>query len=135
MIAGYRISSISAQRRNAVAKRIDINSTPRITSVEKRGKDLAIGFEFLMAYNPDIGQINIAGELLYRDKGAAAEFKKWKSEGKLSEKVDIEVKNFLFRKCLSLGVALSEQLQLPPPVMFPFLVQKKEQPENTTYIG
>jgi len=137
LIIAYRITSITAERRDVQTRRIDVNSTPKIVSVEKRKKDLGIGFEFLTIYNPNMGQVRIIGELLYREKNLKEVLNYWEKNGKLPEKTDIEVKNFLFRKCLTLGVTLSEQLNLPPPVMFPMLAEKKElrEEDKTTYIG
>lgn len=139
-IVGYNISSIVAERRALPAKKININSTPRITSVEDRivpitkRDTLAIGFEFLTTYSPNIGQIKINGELLYVGKDMKDILTFWKNKRSLPKEVDIVVKNFLFRKCLTLGVNLSEQLQLPPPLMFPMLAPKKDE-ERTSYIG
>lgn len=138
MIIAYRITSITAERKEVQASRIDISSTPKIVSVERKKKDLGIGFEFTIVYNPNMGQIKITGELLYREKSLKEVLDYWKRNGKLSERTDIEVKNFLFRKCLTLGVALSEQLNLPPPVMFPMLAPQKDklkEEDKTTYIG
>jgi len=140
LIIAYRITSITAERKSVQANRIDVNSTPKIVSVEKRKRDVGIGFEFLTVYNPNMGQIKINGEVLYREKTLNEVLDCWKNNGKLPEKTDVEVKNFLFRKCLTLGVALSEQLNLPPPVMFPVLAYKEklkeeEKKDRTRYIG
>lgn len=139
-IIGYNISSIQAERRNLQAKKIDISSTPRINSVIERNLTfpakqiaLAISFEFKTSYNPDIGQIKFVGELLYSDKNTKKILDFWDKKNKLPDNVDMEVKNFLFRKCLILGINISENLQLPPPIMFPALSQKKD--EDTKYIG
>ena len=51
-------------------------------------------------------------------------WKEWKKNKKLPVNVDIEIKNFLIRKCLTLSVPLSESLQLPPPVIFPIIRKK-----------
>lgn len=138
MIIGYRINSIKAERKDVKTRRIDVNSTPKIIFVGKEKRVLKIGFEFLTVYNPNMGEIKIDGELLYKEKNVKEILNYWEKNGKLPMKIDIEVKNFLFRKCLSLGVALSEQLNLPPPVMFPMLVSKKDrskEEEKTRYIG
>lgn len=139
-VIGYNISSIQAERRNVQAKKIDINSTPRINSVIERNltfpvkqNALAISFEFKTNYNPDIGQIKFVGELLYTDKNPKKILDLWEKKNKLPDDVDIELKNFLFRKCLTLGITISENLQLPPPIMFPALSKKKD--EDTKYIG
>jgi len=139
-IIGYNISLIQAERRNVQAKKIDISSTPRINSVIERDmafpakqSALAVSFEFKTNYNPDIGQIRFVGELLYTDKNTKKVLEFWDKKNKLPDNVDMEIKNFLFRKCLTLGINISESLQLPPPIMFPVLMKKKD--EDTRYIG
>jgi len=144
-IIGYQIISMNAERKNMQLKTIDINSTPKIIAVQEREikltekqNALAINFEFLTTYKAEgnqIGEIKIVGELLYTEKGLNKVLDFWKKKNKLPDQTDIEVKNFLFRKCLTLGIFISENLQLPPPVMFPVLVQKKEREEETRYIG
>ncbi|MBS3055307.1 MAG: hypothetical protein J4452_02325 [Candidatus Aenigmarchaeota archaeon] len=138
-IIGYHISSITAERREISTEKIDINSAPKINSVEQRDMTypikqaaLAISFEFETTYTPNIGEIRIAGEILYSNKNLKKISEFWDKQNKLPEDIDIEVRNFLFRKCLSLGVNLSENLQLPPPVLFPLISDSQK---DNTYIG
>jgi hypothetical protein len=144
-IIGYQITLMNAGRKNFQLKKIDIGSTPKITNVEEKEikmaekqQALAIGFEFLTVYKSEgdqVGEIKIVGELLYTEKNLKKILDFWKKKNRLLDQVDIEVKNFLFRKCLTLGIFISENLQLPPPVMFPVLIPRKEKEEETRYIG
>ncbi len=129
-VLGHSITSLNASRKSLVAKKIDINSTPRIVDVKEKSMDipgltgnkqpvLGINFEFETDYNPDIGSIKI--------------IKEWDKNKKLPQVVDVEVKNFLLRKCLLLGVSISQEMQLPPPLVIPFMRAKKEQAPD--YIG
>jgi hypothetical protein len=66
--------------------------------------------------------------------------KNWEKNKKLPKEVEIEVKNFLFRKCLTIGVNLSENMQLPPPLIFPRVMSKpaqvvSKQEQDLSYIG
>jgi len=139
MIVGFSIKTISADRKDLPRGRIDINSTPRITSIEesKMGflnkKPLSIEFEFITRYEPRIAEIRILGNVLYLGKDIKNTIKLWKEKKVIPKEVDIEIKNFLFRKCLSIGMDLSENMQLPPPLMFPRVVPKQK--EELTYIG
>lgn len=137
-IVGYHISSISAERKDSTAEKIDISSVPKINSVEQKDMTypikqpaLAISFEFETVYTPDVGEIRIEGELLYSSKNLKAISDFWGKQSKLPQDIDAEVRNFLFRKCLALGINLSENLQLPPPVVFPIVSDL----EDTNYIG
>lgn len=141
---GHSITSLNASRKSLVAKKIDINSTPRIVDVKEKSMDipgltgnkqpvLGINFEFETDYKPDIGSIKIAGEIIYTGTDNKKIIKEWDKNKKLPQDVDVEVKNFLLRKCLLLGVSISQEMQLPPPLVIPFMRAKKEQAPD--YIG
>jgi hypothetical protein len=140
MIVGFSIKTISAERKEVPRGRIDINSTPKVISVSdskvdfvSKQKPLNLEFEFVTKYEPDVGEIKILGNVFYVGKDMKDTLKTWKKEKRLSKGVDIEVKNFLFRKCLTIGMNLSENMQLPPPLIFPRIVPKQK--EELTYIG
>jgi len=140
MIVGFGIKSISGERKNIPKGRIDVNSTPFILSVSKsseglfrKEKPLNIDFEFVIKYEPDIGEIKIKGNVFYVGKNMKEILKIWHKEKKLSKESEIEVKNFLFRKCLTIGVNLTENMQLPPPIIFPRVALQKK--EDLSYIG
>ena len=144
MIVGFSIRYISAERKTRPKGRINIKSTPNIVSISqaksglmRKKKHLDIGFEFTTKYEPDVGEIRIIGNALYIGKGIKKIMSNWKKEKKLPKEFEIEIKNFLFRKCLSIGLTLSENMQLPPPIMFPAIIPKRtpKKPENLTYIG
>jgi len=144
MIVGFSIKSIFAERKSIPRGRIDINSSPKIFSVKKskkgflkKNKPLNIEFEFHTRYEPKIGEIKIMGNVFYVGKKMKNIQKMWEKEKKLPKEVDMEIKNFLFRKCLSIGLNLSENMQLPPPLIFPRVVPKKvlTKKADLRYIG
>jgi len=144
MIVGFSIKSIVAERKNIPKGRIDINSTPKIISITKSKREfinkdtpLSIEFEFFTRYEPDIGIIKIMGNVFYISKKMNDIIKTWNKEKKIRKEVDMEIKNFLFRKCLSIGLNLSENMQLPPPLMFPRVVPKTflNKKADLKYIG
>ncbi len=132
-VFGYNLSSISAERKEVKKiEKLDVNSAPKIVSVEERTIDvgikqdtLAIGFEFSTMYSPNIGHIKLKGEVLYVSKDNKKVLKDWKKDKRLPQDVDIEVKNFLFKRCLLLGIDLSDSLQLPLPIVFPTIVPEE----------
>ena len=138
-VVGYTIKSVVAERKKSITNRLDVSSTPKVTSVEEKdiealGKQpaLVIGFEFESNYKPDVASIRIVGDLVYTAKNNKDILKTWKKDGKLQDEVEMEVKNFLFKKCLTLGIYIADEMQLPPPLGFPTVVPKEEQPK---YIG
>ena len=145
MIVGFSIKSIFAERKSIARGRIDINSAPKILSITKskkgflkKDRPLNIEFEFHTRYEPKIGEIKIMGNVFYMGKKMKNILKMWENEKKYPKEVDIEIKNFLFRKCLSIGLNLSENMQLPPPLIFPRVVPKKfvtKKKADLRYIG
>jgi len=143
-IIGFHIRFISAVKKSLPKGRIDVNSTPSIVSVNKtqigfkeKEDALDIGFNFVTKYEPDLGEIKIEGNVMYVGSKMKETLNSWKKEKKLAPEVDVEVKNFIFRKCLTIGINLSENMNMPPPLMFPTVVlNKKEKNESDMrYIG
>lgn len=143
-IIGFHIKSISADKRNLPKDRIDINSTPSIVSVnkttvglKKKEEALNISFQFTTKYEPDVGEIKIEGDVMFIGNKLDNVIKLWNKEKKILPEVEVEVKNFLFRKCMTIGINLSESMNLPPPLMFPTIVVNKDQKKETDmrYIG
>lgn len=145
-VIGFSLTSVKAERKELQKiESLNVNSTPTITSVEERPipfmegqNSLILGFEFNTIYEPNIGSIKMSGELVYTSKDSKKILKEWNKEKKLSIETDAEIKNYLFRKCLTFSLNISEQLQLPAPIGFPVIVPQqegKEQDKKASYIG
>lgn len=144
-VLGHSITSLSANRNSVNNKKIDINSSPKITGVKEKDIDvsaitgsknsvLGVDFEFSTDYKPEIGSIKMKGEVIYSGTDNKKVLKEWEKNKKLPQDVDIEVKNFLLKKCLLLGVSISQEMQLPPPLVIPTLRAKAEK-ASPDYIG
>ena len=142
-VIGHSIRSLNAGRKSLIANKIDINSTPKIKDVKEKKitvpgvtdkqSVLTVDFEFETTYKPDIGNIKINGDLMYTGDDNKKVLKEWEKNKKLPAEADIEIKNFLLRKCLLLGVTISQEMQLPPPLVIPSLKAKTAHEPN--YIG
>ncbi len=133
---------MQANRVKKVPKgRINISSSPKIKSIKEiqppfsNKKALEITFEFVTKYEPNVGEIKIKGVVIYSGDKIKDQLKTWKKEKKLIKEIEVEIKNFLFRKCLGLEITISEQMQLPPPIMFPHVVAKEQKKPDLSYIG
>jgi len=138
MIIGYTFESIEAKRAE-ISGRVDVSSSVKIEfarekeiEIGEKKKVVEIGFKFDVEYKPTDAKISFSGTLLYTNKNNKEIVKSWEKEKKLPEDVDIEVKNFLFKKCLSLALTISEEIRMPSPLPFPMIVKKKEE---SGYIG
>lgn len=141
-IVGYYIKSIDAKKRNPAKDRVDINTNVNIANMEKanvgiknKEPSLDISFEFHTRYEPNVGEIRLEGNVMYVGPKVNEAIKMWKNEKKILQDVDVEVKNFLLRKCMTIEINLAENMGLPPPLMFPTVVVGKKQEGDTRYIG
>ncbi|MBU5689575.1 MAG: hypothetical protein QXM68_01405 [Candidatus Aenigmatarchaeota archaeon] len=142
-VVGYYIRSIEAKRRNPTKDRVDINTNLKITAMEKanvgiknKEPSIDISFELHTRYEPDVGEISMEGNVMYIGPNINEALKMWKNEKKILQDVDIEVKNFLLRKCMTIEINLAENMGLPPPIMFPTVIPADKRPQgDTRYIG
>ena len=145
-IVAYYIDGMNAKRSTQPTGRVDIKSGSKILSIgetktgmKNKFEALAIDFEFKTIYEPGVGEITFNGRLVYVGDDVKEGLKLWEKKKDVPEKIGIEVKNFLFRKCLGLGITISENMNLPPPVFFPIVTQKPKGNEinmdDLRYIG
>lgn len=132
-IIGMKLDSMEAMKGKSPERgEIKVNSTPKISSVKLitlpsiQKKVLALNFDFVTTYSPDIGEIKISGELLYLHDENAKILKQWTSKKMLPEATNIEVLNHLFRQCLLKVANIADDLQLPPPLAIPRVAPKQK---------
>ncbi|MBU5678479.1 MAG: hypothetical protein QXJ96_02210 [Candidatus Aenigmatarchaeota archaeon] len=90
------------------------------------GEDvISIEFEFNTKYEPNIGYVRIEGELLAKYENSEEILKEWKKKKSLSEDILIQITNAIFRRCLTKIISISEDLQLPPPIILPTVTKRK----------
>src|SRR3989338_2068198 len=135
-IVGCNYRKITLERKENVTGNINIKNNIAIKDVEE--KEFALGkvkqqglkfnFEFTTEYEPNIGTINILGEVLFLDepkkvKELAAS---WKKNKKLEPEVMQQVLNTALNKCNVKELILSEDINLPPPIPLPRVnIEKK----------
>ncbi len=142
-IVGFYLRSIEAKKKNLPKDRIDISTTPSILNIGKttigtKNKESAldISFEFFTKYEPGVAEIKLEGNVMYIGPKVNEALKLWNKEKKVLPEVDVEVKNFLFRKCMTIEINLAENMSIPPPLMFPTVVMNKDKDKgDTRYIG
>lgn len=134
-IIGFNFRSISSSidEIKDTGKEINVNSSPKIDSVEKKDIDMpgmdnvvSVRFTFRTIYEPKIGDIEITGEILYKTNDAKAAVKLWKDKKTVEKDMYLDVTNTILRKCLSKAVMLADELRLPQPVSFPMVVPQEE---------
>ena len=90
-----------------------------------------ISFEFNVAYEPKIADIDISGNVLYMTEEAKSIISEWKKTKKLSnEKMTYDVVNTILTKCDVKSLQLSEEMNLPPAIKLPRVVPKEEKDKS-----
>ena len=134
-IVGFNYLSMAAWRAEEQAQKIKISSNITVKSVEK--KDLSLGesrqsalrflFEYCASYEPKVGAITLAGEVIYLDSAAKTKevLDSWTKKKMVTEGVMTSILNTILEKCNLQAILLSSTVNLPPPIPMRFKVGKE----------
>jgi hypothetical protein len=127
-VIGFSFTKMSVEKDNPVKGKVSINNNVGIKNVEETKlnlnadkKALKLDFEFTSTYEPNIGKIYLAGEVIYLiDKSKADDvIKNWKKNKKLEKDIMTNVLNNVLTKCNVKALVLSDYMNLPPPIPLP----------------
>ncbi|MFH1642266.1 MAG: hypothetical protein ABIC04_05180 [Nanoarchaeota archaeon] len=130
-IVGFNFTKIEAEKKELIKGKININNNVAITQVEEKKislgnekqKVIRFTFEFAANYEPNVGAINLIGDVLYLE--ATNKVKEildgWKKDKKLPKEIMTSILNNILTKCNIQALILSEQISLPPPIQLPKL--------------
>jgi len=141
-VIGMSISTIDAKKYEEVTGPVKVNSNTNLKEIKEQDlpalnkKGLSINFEFKTQYindkNKTLAEIIIGGDVFFIDNEQDKILKEWKKDKKLPDEVNLQIINAVLRKGITKALNLSEELQLPPPIILPFA---KKQQEDSRYIG
>jgi len=141
-VIGMSISTIDAKKFEEVIGPVKVNSNTNIKEIKEQDlpalnkKGLSVNFEFKTQYvndkNKTLAEITIGGDVFFIDNEQEKILKEWKKDKKLPDEVNLQIINAVLRKGVIKALSLSEELQLPPPIILPFA---KKQQEDSRYIG
>ncbi len=139
-IVGYNLRKIEANRTDKkTEKDMQVGYSPKITKLEEADlgdvnkNGFKMEFEFTINFKPEVGKMVFEGDVIWVDDNAEEIIKKWKEEEKIPSLVSANTLNFLFRKCTTRAMQLSEDLALPPVLNYPrasLKVKKKDQKKS-----
>lgn len=127
-IIGSSFTKINAEKKAPAKGKINISNNASIKSVEEyplpgktNQKGLKFTFAFASKYEPNIGEINIEGNviLLLEAKKGEEVIAKWEKDKKLPKEVMTPVLNTALTKCNIQALILSRDIGLPPPIPLP----------------
>ena len=142
-IVGFNFERVSGEKKNIISKEVKIRNNASITGIlEERlpiegskGEVLKFTFEYITSYEPEIGEIELKGHILYLDdtKKIKEILKSWRKDKKIPQELMQQLLNTIIRRSSIKALTLSEELNLPPQIPLPKLTPLK--PENNEYIG
>jgi hypothetical protein len=128
-IVGFNFTKIHVERKGAIKGRLNISNDVALKDVKERNlalsgakqKGISFVFDFNSKYGPDVGQINLAGEILYIGEAAEVDniLAEWKKGKKVPKEVMTAVLNTALTKCNIQALILSQEINLPPPIPLP----------------
>ena len=142
-IVGFNFERVLGEKKNVITKEVKIQNNASITDIieEKlpiegsKGEVLKFLFEYNTSYEPEIGEINLKGNILYLDDSKKIKeiLKSWKKDKKIPQDLMEQLLNTIIRRSSIRALTLSEELNLPPQIPLPKLTPLK--PEDKEYIG
>ncbi|MBW2976350.1 hypothetical protein KY347_02805 [Candidatus Woesearchaeota archaeon] len=135
-IIGFNFTKIDAEKKEAAKGNISINNNVSIKEVKEKNlslgnekqKVLSFTFDFAAKYDPNVGSINLIGDVLYMEDSKKVKeiLDGWKKDKRLPKEIMTHILNTVLSKCNVQALILSEQINLPPPIPLP-KVQQAEQ--------
>jgi len=135
-LIGFSLNKINVEKSLKKVEGLTINTKIDISSIEEAKSDffkfkeeaIAIGFSFLVIYEPEFAKIDLAGNVLLavESKISKEVLKQWK-EKKIPEEFKIMLFNLILKKSTLKALQLEEELNLPLHIPLPsFKKQEKE---------
>ena len=128
-IIGFNFTKIDVLRKGRLEGQINISNNVGIKDVRESKVELGkasqsgirFTFEFSSSYEPDVGHINIEGEVIYvgSDKKVKDIASMWKKSKKVPQDVMTEVLANVLTKSNVEALILSRDVNLPPPIPMP----------------
>ena len=138
-IVGFNFLKINAEKKNKVPEgKVNIANDVSIKDVEEtnfgKNKGIRFTYYFCSNYSPDLGKIELEGDIFFADKEKIIKdiISSWEKNKKVPEDITMNILDFLLVKCNTQSIILSKELNLPPPIPFPKIDRAKTGKE---YIG
>ncbi|MBN1377428.1 hypothetical protein JW949_03820 [Candidatus Woesearchaeota archaeon] len=133
MIIGFNFTKISAEKKGNPKGNIKVKNNITITDVDESKSNIGKGkkavnfkFKFSSEFNPDIGSIEIEGNVadLTDEKDSAKLVKEWKKNKNVTKEFAARILSKALRECSVEAITLSKEMNLPSPVPLPKIENK-----------
>ncbi len=134
-IVKINLHKVNAERNlNSTAAQVRINSNVSLKDVEELSfaadgkKGLKFTFLFNCIYEPDLGKIEVEGQVLYVDeeKKVEAVKKSWDKDKRIPVELMEQIINAALHKGNIEAIKISEEVNLPSPLPLPKLTRGPE---------
>ncbi len=133
MIIGFNFTKISAEKKGSPKGNIKVRHNISITDVDESKSNIGKGkkainfkFKFSSEFDPDIGSINIEGNVadLANEKDSRELIKEWKKNKNVKKEFATRILSKALRECSVEAITLSKEMNLPSPVPLPKIETK-----------
>ena len=137
-IIGFNFTKINVERKKQTSGKINISNNVTITDVSEKElsfsqdqKGIQFIFDFSSKYEPDLGSINLIGEVIYiEEKNKVKDIvENWKKSKKIDKSLMTAILNNVLMKCNIQALLLSQTINLPPPIPLPKVNTTVDQPK------
>ncbi len=129
-VVGFNFTTIDVKKSDiGKGGKINISNNATIVGIEpldvsfgkEKQNTLRVTFEFTSKYEPEIGNIFLAGSTIYMSDAKKSKeiMDGWKKDKKIPKDVWTEILNTILTKCNVQALILSQDVNLPPPIPLP----------------
>jgi hypothetical protein len=145
-IVGFNFDKTVAERKAKAQKGMQASHNIVIKSIDKEDvllgnestkQGLKFNFEYIVKYEPKIGEILILGHILFLESDAKIKeiLDKWKKNKTIDPKITTQLINTAIVKSAIKALSLSQDINLPPHLPIPTIQTKKVDSKAKEYIG
>lgn len=128
-VVGFNFTKINVERNKPSKGKISIGNNVSIQNMEissfsigqEEQESLRIIFQFNSTYEPEVGKIELTGDLIYIDSKTRIKeiYSEWKEKKKVDQEVMTETLNVILNRCNIQALILARDINLPSPIPLP----------------
>lgn len=128
-VIGFNFTKINVEKKNTPKGKVNISNNITILDVDEstfvvgleEQNTLKVSFRFNSSYDPEVGFIELLGDLIYVDEKAKIKdmVNEWKKTKKIAKEVMTELLNVVLNRCNIQALMLARDINLPSPIPLP----------------
>ncbi|MBN1274829.1 hypothetical protein JXA12_00845 [Candidatus Woesearchaeota archaeon] len=127
-IIGFNFSKLYAVHKKASKGDVKVATNIKIDAIEKTSINidesklaLKASFTYTIKYDPDIGSLELQGDLLFvqETKVAEAFLAEWEKKRSMPRKASSAIVNAILPKCVVQALIMTKDIGLPSPIPLP----------------